>query len=143
VRNGCSVLAVLVAVWCGASAAAPVTLTTIDRGQQSNIDNQGEVIVRTAAQWTTLWRRHAPEGQPRPAVDFTKSTVVAVFLGSRSTGGYSVEITGIEREGSDLIVTYREQRPDPGAMLAQVLTMPYHIVRIKRFAGPIRFTRAQ
>ena len=127
---------------CGLAAiGVPVKFTTIDRGQQSNIDDAREVTVRTAAEWTALWKLHAGE-RPRPAVDFSKSTVMGVFLGSRPTGGYDVEITGIEKEGSDLIVTWREQRPERGAMLSQVLTMPFHLVSIPKHTGPVKFKKA-
>ena len=138
-RQGCLLLMVVATLCPAVAAAAPIRFTTVDRGEQSNIDTPAETIVRTAAQWNALWRRHASEGQPRPAVDFTRSTIVAVFLGSRSTAGYSVEITKVERDGTALIVTYREERPKADAILAQMLTMPYHIVRLPTFSGPIRF----
>jgi hypothetical protein len=118
-----------------------VTFTAIDRGDQSNIETAREAIVRSASQWTTLWRQHAGD-RPLPKVDFTKSTVIAVFLGSRPTGGFAVDITRIERNGADLTVTYRETKPAADAMVSQVLTLPYHIVRIDRFPGPIHFKRA-
>jgi PrcB C-terminal len=137
-----SVVAMLSAVCCAAAPADPVTFKTIDRGGQSNIESAREVVVRTAADWTKLWSEHAG-GRPRPRVDFTRSMVVGVFLGSRSTGGYSVDITRIEREGSDLVVTYRERKPDPADIVTQVITMPYHLVTTERFAGPIRFARAR
>src|SRR5262249_29451224 len=67
-------------------AVAPVTIPfkTIDRGQQSNIDEAREVVIRTAADWTKLWRQHAGD-RPSPDVDLTKSIVIGVFLGSRPT----------------------------------------------------------
>jgi hypothetical protein len=75
-------------------------------------------------------------------VDFTRSTVVGIFAGSRQTAGYAVEVTGIEKDGADLVVTYREDRPGPGEMVAQVLTSPYHLVRVERHTGPVRFRRS-
>ena len=58
--------------------------------------------------------------------------VVALFLGQKSTGGYSVEITRAELDGSNLRFYYRERNPPPGAMLTQALTQPYHLVRLSR-----------
>jgi hypothetical protein len=132
---------VLVLLCCIATIGVPVKFTTIDRGQQSNIDEPRQVIVRTAAEWTALWKQHAGD-HPRPTVDFSTSTVVGVFLGSRPTGGYDVEVTGIEKDGSDLIVTWREQRPDRGAMLSQVLTMPFHLVSTDKHTGQVKFKKA-
>ena len=136
--SGVSVVLVLL---CSAGAVrVPMTFTTIDRGAQSRIEEARDVIVRSAAEWATLWTLHAGD-RPRPAVDFARSTVLGVFLGTRPTGGYSVEITAIEREGASLVVTCREARPARDAMLSQVITMPFHLVRIDRHAGPIQFKR--
>ena len=68
--------------------------TTLGRGVQPDrgIARRG---VRTAAEWSTLWQQHAGMGKP-PAVDFTV-IVIAVFLGSRQSAGYTVEITRIEK----------------------------------------------
>jgi hypothetical protein len=136
------VLAMLAAVCCAASAAVPVPFTTIERGDQSGIEKPRQVVVRSAAEWAALGMQHAAD-RTHPAADFTRATLIGVFLGSRPTAGYAVEITRIEREGSGLIVTYHEQRPGPDEMVAQMLTTPYHIAQIERFAGPIRFKRAQ
>lgn len=114
--------------------------TTLGRGDLSQIEDSRDVVVRTAAEWSMLWQQHAGEGKP-PAVDFTRSIVIAVFLGSRQTAGYAVEITRIEKEDTGLVVTYREQRPASGAMVAQLLTSPFHIVRTEFHSGPVRFKR--
>ena len=78
-----------------------------------------------------------------PAVDFAKSMVIGVFLGSRNTAGYRVTITGIERDGANVAVTYREERPGARDILAQMLTFPHHLVRVERIAGEVKFTRAE
>jgi len=139
-----TILIAVLAVATAAVSPVAVPFTTIDKGQQSNFDDAKQAVVRTAAEWTRLWNQHAGEGREgdKPAVDFTKSTVVGVFMGSRPTGGYNIEITSIEKEGNDLVVTYREQNPPSGAMLSQALSMPFHVVKIDRHTGPIRFKKS-
>jgi len=137
-----SIVALLSAICCAATPAESVPFKKLDRGQQSFIEEAREVVVRTAAEWAAFWKQHAPDLQP-PAVDFTRSMVVGVFLGSRPTGGHSVEITRVDREGSDLVVTYRERQPGDSDIVTQVITMPYELVTIDRSDGNVRFTRAQ
>jgi hypothetical protein len=137
-----SLVVLFLMICCAAAAAEPVAFKTIDRGGQSNIERAREVVVRTATDWIALWKEHALDRQ-RPAVDFTRSMVVGVFLGTRPTGGYDVEIIRIDREGAELVIRYRERRPDKSDIVTQVITMPYHLVTIDRFVGPIRFTREQ
>ena len=43
---------------------------TIEKGDQSNVDEAKQVLVRTDGEWTRLWQQHSPE-RPRPAVDFS------------------------------------------------------------------------
>jgi hypothetical protein len=133
---------VAVVALAGLACAEPVqmTFTTLGRGDLSQIEQSREVAVRTAAEWSALWQQHAGQGQP-PAVDFARSMVVAVFLGSRPTAGYSVEITRIETQAAGLLVSYREQRPKGADMVAQMLTSPFHIVRTDARAGPVTFKR--
>jgi hypothetical protein len=113
---------------------------TIARDAMSHVEAPGEAVARTPADWAALWRRHAGDA-PAPPVDFAKRTVVAVFLGTRSTAGYVVEITGTRQQGGTLIVAWREGRPDPGQITAQIITSPAHIVSLPKFAGEIRFEK--
>jgi hypothetical protein len=126
-----------------AAAAQPQTIpfTTVARGHHSGIEEPREAVVRTESEWKALWKTHAAE--PAPAVDLAKSIVAGVFLGTRSTGGYAVEITAVERQGADVIVRYRETRPDPNMMVTQVLTAPFHIVSFEKTTGEVKFQKVK
>jgi hypothetical protein len=117
-------------------------LRTIARGDQSNIDSPRQVVVRTPAEWAALWRQHAPD-RPQPAVDFSRDMVVAVFMGSRNTAGYFVEILSVQSEGGNTVVRYRQHEPPADAITAQVITMPFHIVAVPKASGEVRFERVQ
>jgi hypothetical protein len=117
------------------------SMRTIDRGSQSNIEQARTVVVRSADEWSTLWHAHAPD-KPAPVVDFTKEMVVGVFLGSRPTAGYSVEIVGTRGQPFDtLIVQYREGTPARDMMTAQVITTPYHLVAIAERMPVVKFEK--
>jgi hypothetical protein len=104
---------------------------TIEKGDQSNIDDAKQVLVRTEAEWTKLWQQHSPD-HPKPSVDFSKEMVVAVFMGSRPNAGFSTTITAATAANGALLVRYKESMPAPGAVSAQILTFPYHIVAINK-----------
>ncbi len=109
---------------------APST-RTIEKGDQSNIDDAKQVLVRTEAEWTRLWLQHNPD-RPRPAVDFSKEMVVAVFMGSRPNAGFSTAIVSATAANGALVVRYKETMPGPGSVSAQILTFPYHLVAIAK-----------
>ena len=89
-----------------------------------------------------LWQQHKPD-RPRPAVDFSKQMVLGVFMGSRSTGGFAVEILGAAEAGGALTVQYRETMPPPGAVTAQVISSPYHLVAVPKVTGAVTFERVR
>jgi hypothetical protein len=120
--------------------AAGFTVTSVARGPMSAIIDSKEVVARSDAEWKTLWQESG-SAQPLPAVDFSKEMVAAVFLGSRPTGGYSVEIVGARLEGEVLIIDYAERRPGRAEIVTQVLTSPFHMVRLPAHKGPVRFQK--
>jgi protease stability complex PrcB-like protein len=104
---------------------------TIEKGDQSNIEDARQVVVRSEAEWTRLWQQHSPD-RPRPAIDFSKETVLGVFMGSRPNAGFSTAILSATEGGGALVVRYTETKPAPGALTAQVLTFPYHLAAIPK-----------
>jgi hypothetical protein len=115
-------------------------MQTINADMMSGVDRAEQVVARTAQEWQALWQRHAP-GRQAPAIDFARNMVVAVFLGSRPSGGYQVQITGVRTVGPTLVVQWSEARPAPGQVAAQVMTAPAHIVTVPRHAGEVRFDK--
>lgn len=126
---------------CGAAQPAPMTFTTLDGGDQSQIETPRQAVARTQTEWEALWKAHGAESKP-PVVDFTRTMVIGVFLGTRPTAGYAVAITRIEKREKELVVTWRERCPGPRDLVAQVLTAPFVLVRTEPHAGPVRFQRA-
>jgi len=121
----------------GAQDAQPPR--TLDKGVQSNIDSARQAVARTPAEWSALWKAHDVD-RPPPAVDFAREMVVGVFMGSRPTAGFNVEIVGTEAREHALVVRYRETAPGPGAVAAQILTSPFHIVALPKASPATKVT---
>lgn len=117
----------------GCTASAQLEVETIARGHNSGIRQQEAVLITSPEAWAAHWRRHTAIFVPPPApppFNFEEGSLVAVHLGERRTGGYSVRVTEIRREGKVLKVTAVESQPDPEAFVTMALTQPYHMVRI-------------
>lgn len=121
-----------------AAAMPPPAFTTVEKGQDSAVEDARNVTVRSQAEWIKVWRMHNFE-KPAPKVDFTKDMVVGVFMGGRSSAGFNVEIVGARVEAGKLVVQYREDVPARGTMTAQILTSPYHLVSVPRVDGDVKF----
>jgi hypothetical protein len=113
---------------------------SLDRGTRSDIVVARQVTIRDQDAWAALWQEHAA-ARPRPAVDFSSEMVVGVFLGTRPTAGYGAEIVGYRGADSDVVIQYRESAPPRGAITAQVLTSPFHLVVVLRRTGTVTFEK--
>lgn len=111
---------------------------SIDKGAMSGVSAARQVTVSDRETWAALWREHAP-ARPLPDVDFSREMVAAVFLGTRPNAGFAVEIVGYHEEGGQIVVQYRETTPSVGAITAQVIVSPYHLVALPKRAGTITF----
>ena len=115
---------------------------TIEKGDQSNVEDATQVLVRTDAEWTALWNRHSPD-RPKPKMDFSKEMVVGVFMGSRPNAGFSTTVVSTTAGNGALIVRYTEKMPAARAVSAQILTFPFHLVAIpKADVKDVKFEKA-
>jgi PrcB C-terminal len=114
--------------------AAQLSFQTIAKGYRSSVREPLQTVVRSQAEWDSVWKRHsvATNPPPPPFVDFKRQIVVAVFLGEKPTGGYDVEIIRAEQSDGALVLHYREKSPLPGSIAIQALTQPFHIIQVVR-----------
>lgn len=120
------------------TSAMSASFQTIDRGKYSAIEDPLAEVYRTEADFASFWARHMRntwEAPPVPVVDFASQIVVAVFRGTKSSGGYGVEVTSVDEEDGHLTVNFLTSDPSPGDMTSMALTQPYHIVKIDHSGG--------
>ena len=111
------------------------------RSDMSRQLERQEMVARTSAEWGELWRRSghaAPRSLPGDRM------AVAVFLGSRVSGGYAIAIDPTKTrqdENGALLVGYHEQVPGPEAVVAQGQTAPFTVVLLPLESRSVRFAR--
>lgn len=113
----------------------PISFETIDKGYYSGHWDKKNYIIKDQKDWLDLWDEVYKDRQPKPrlpTIDFTKEMIIAVFRGNFPTGGYSVEIRNIIATQTSLDVYVSEFDPEPGSILGQSFTQPYHIIKTKR-----------
>jgi hypothetical protein len=69
--------------------------------------------------------------------------VIAVTMGTKRTGGYAIEIVGVEVVDKKLKISVKETSPPPGAMAIQVLSAPFHFVAMPRSDFAVEFEEAK
>jgi hypothetical protein len=125
-------LAIATLLGCtSATGADPPKLRSLGKGGFSGIKEAKKEVIKDRVAWEKLWTEHGKttkNAPPAPHVDFSKEMVIVVTMGTKRTGGYSVEIVGVQPEGKKLQVTFKQTSPPPGAMTIQALTAPFHFV---------------
>jgi hypothetical protein len=109
----------------GAKNYQPDDLKVLAEGFHSKITKPFVAVVRDAETYAALVK--LDENLPKLDADFFKESVaVAVFLGERNTGGYSVDIRA---NAIEIVVV--EKKPGKGVMVPQMITSPFKIVALK------------
>lgn len=109
-----------------------IAFTTVAQEQQGGPKTAKEAVIGSQGDYTAFFDGAPPDS---PDVNWEEEIVVAVALGERRTGGYSVEITSIRLDtigiaAGTVSISYVERTPEDGA--PDVLTYPYHVVKCRR-----------
>jgi hypothetical protein len=110
-------------------------MRTIAEGAFSGITQARQEVIKDKAAWRKLWNQHNLKGQAVskiPEIDFAKEMVLVVTMGQQRTGGYAIEIVKVESAKGRLRISVNHQSPPPGAMVAEVLTAPFHMVAVAK-----------
>mgnify|MGYP001828945318 CR=1 FL=1 len=106
-------------------------------GAQSVGQLDVQITARDQRGWEILWQL---VGEPPPGDLPADSMALAVFLGSRPSGGYTVAFDRVVRQDGVVIAGYRETTPPPDALVSQALTAPYAIRLVQADTAPVQFT---
>jgi hypothetical protein len=71
--------------------------------------------------------------------DFKTQTVVAVFLGAKSTGGWTVEIGEAKVKKDEAVVEAIVTKPGPGTIVTQAFTYPFAVRAFPKLPAKVRF----
>ncbi|CAN5526413.1 hypothetical protein BH10CYA1_BH10CYA1_32390 [soil metagenome] len=102
-------------------------------GSYSGIVEATNVVVRTRSDFKKLWAQHQSKSfppAPLPRFDFRKDMIIAVFAGTRNSGGWSVEVKKILTVPGGLSVQVAVEKPKSGASMA--ISQPFCIVGTKK-----------
>jgi hypothetical protein len=100
-------------------------------GGHSLMANEYTTVISDGKGMAEVWTNAFGRGTPPPACDFRRWRLVAIFLGQRPTPGYEPVIDRIARVGPhEVQIRYSETKPDPGAILPQLVTNPFVILKV-------------
>lgn len=121
-------------------SGADVAFKVVDATNNSSIHTARNVVVKDAGAWAALWAEHAGTSRPLPAVDFSTSMVVGVFLGERPSGCYGTSISKVTRNANGIAVQHTDSMPGIAVLCAMYVPTPAALAVIDRSDLPVEFT---
>lgn len=104
-----------------------------------------QLVIRDAKGLDHLMANMAapPPGVRLAKPDFKKQTVVAVFLGAKSTGGWSVEIGEAKVKKDEATISVLVTKPGPGTIVTQAFTYPFAVRAFPALPAKVRLEFAE
>ncbi len=105
--------------------------------------NQQSCVIYEASNFEQYWYQILGNDRKSkmPSIDWNNEMVIALHLGNRVSGGYSMKVSEIELLGpSQINVTFAEITPDRGFQ-SSAMTQPYMLIRVPRFAAVLSTRR--
>lgn len=119
-----------------------IIFSTVLKGENSGETKNKNYLIINEKDFENIWNLINENITPKPEmpkIDFSKEVVVAVFQGEKPTGGYGVEIVKIIEDSAAVNVLVKEKSPGVFCAVPEVITSPYHLVKIKKIGKKLDF----
>lgn len=126
-----SVLVIFVLVSCGAKKTTGSTALYEVLTEQS--DGGGNIKffeILTEPNEIKMLQNDPHLASKMKQADINNSNYVILNMGEKNTGGYSIGVESVEETDKNIIITVKEKSPAPDAMVMQVITYPYTVVKV-------------
>lgn len=101
------------------------------------------IVIESQENWKTFLSKldssNEVSKQFENKIDFSKSTIIAVFEAVKSSGGNSIEVAKIEPKKNVLEIHIATKAPKPTDMVTMAIEQPYHIIKINKTKKKITF----
>ena len=114
-----------------------VSMNNIESGNYSGYEDPQQLVINNKEDWVRTWHQLNQHRSPLPKlpeVDFSKQTIIAVFLGMKGSGGFGIRIAETTLSGKTLNVKVIQTKPGKDCMTTSSMTQPYHLVSVDKAA---------
>jgi predicted anti-sigma-YlaC factor YlaD len=107
-------------------------------GDDSEIRESREVVLRGRAAWRSLWREMGKTDEV-PHVNFNEFVVIGFFAGERPAGQYQVSFGAPIDQDDAITIPYKISGPFANAASGNAPVHPYLLTTVQRSPKPIHF----
>lgn len=105
-----------------------------ENGQYIHVE-RGNYIINSLSEWNNIFGQM----DVKPDVDFGEKMVIAVVMGQKPSGGYSVSLKQLEVGSDSIQFLVDETVPGENCIVTQAITNPYQIIAIDKTEKEIKF----
>ena len=117
------------------------SFTLIHAGNNPEVDNSRLETITSQQALSEALQADDNFSADVPDIDFAKTTVVAVYAGEKSTGGYSITVSNVQEYASVVMVDVTTTSPGASCSTTQSITYPYAVVSFKNTGKPVQFSQ--
>lgn len=127
-----SVLVIFVLISCGASKTSGSTtaLYEVLTEQSSGGGNIKFFEILTEPNEIKMLQNDPLLADKMKNADINNSNYVILNMGEKNTSGYSIDVEKVEETDKNIIITVKENAPAPDAMVMQMISYPYTVVKV-------------
>lgn len=107
---------------------AAVAFEILKQDAYGGRDNESTVVIKSQDELNKLYKELGWSDVPK--IEFAQNNVVALFMGEKRTGGYSISVKKVSI--NDGIVTLKVLKTKPDGMATMAITAPYCIVVVPK-----------
>ncbi|MGQ0739763.1 MAG: protease complex subunit PrcB family protein [Bacteroidota bacterium] len=101
----------------------------LNSGSECTVQEPKNMVISSISQLDSLWSAaFTGDDKPaKPSIDFSKNSVVALFLGSVKSGGHSVSISSIQQEKNGIKIEIQRKLPGKSCIASTAIEFPFYI----------------
>ena len=107
---------------------AAVAFEILKQDSYGGRDNKSTAVVKSRDELVALYKELGWSNVP--TIDFSQNNVVALFMGQKSSGGYSIGVRKVTIQDNTAVINTLETKPE--GMATAALTAPYCIVVVAK-----------
>jgi hypothetical protein len=127
------------AIYNSINATTTIPYTIVASGTSADsINERTNYEITSGTDLATLWALVYGQSDNVPSIDFTKYEVLAVFDGSHSTQGYSIQVTSVTDANGERMVVVTHSKPADGCTPSVSPTNPFELVQVPKTILPLQ-----
>ena len=126
------------------SKATPIIFTEIKTGKNSNYTEYTTEEIHNTKDlsdvWVNLFAKYDRK-PPIPIIDFENKMLIAIALGKRNSGSYSIQVNSILETKNGININVSEKQPGSSCITSSVMVYPFQLIEIARTTKKITFIK--